>query len=366
MTEEPGTRASTPTGSPTAVDTAIRIGLLGLLAYWSLQVVGPFVTVGLWSAIIAVALYPSFNWLAVRLGNRRRLAAILVTLICLVIVIGPVTWLGFTLTTEVQQVVKDLDAQRIQIPMPAESVKSWPLIGPRVHQWWTLAARDTRAILVQVAPMLRPLGGRLLAIAGAVGFGLVEFLAAIVIAGFLYCPGPRLAESLRAFVRRISGDRGDEMVRLAAGTIRNVSRGVVGIALVQAFLAGIGFVVAGVPGAGFLIFVALLLGIVQIGPAILILPVVIWVWTAMDRTSALLFTIYMIPVSLLDNILKPIVMAMGLSTPMPIIFVGVIGGTIAYGITGLFLGPIVLSVAWALVVAWVQKDDVPRASSASS
>jgi predicted PurR-regulated permease PerM len=365
MTEQPGTSAPSSIGTATAVDTAIRIGLLGLLAYWSLKVVGPFLTVGLWSAIIAVALYPSFNWLAARLGNRRHLAAILVTLICLAIVIGPVTWLGFTLTTEVQQVVKDLDSQRLQIPLPADSVKSWPLIGVRVHHWWTLAAIDTRAILVQVAAMLKPLGGKLLAIAGAVGFGLLEFLAAIIIAGFLYAPGPHLAESLRAFVRRISGDRGDEMLRLAASTIRNVSRGVVGIALVQAFLAGIGFVVAGVPAAGFLTFVALLLGIVQIGPSILILPIVIWVWTAMDRTSALLFTIYMIPVSLLDNVFKPIVMAMGLSTPMPIIIVGVIGGTIAYGISGLFLGPIVLSVAWALVVAWVQ-DDGSKASTASS
>jgi predicted PurR-regulated permease PerM len=356
MSEEPGTSVSASTGSPTALDTAIRIGLLGLLAYWSLKVVGPFLTVGLWSAIIAVALYPSFNWLAVRLGNRRRLAAILLTLICLAIVIGPVAWLGFTLATEVQQAVKDLDAQRIQIPLPAESVKSWPLIGARVHQWWTLAAMDTKAILVHAAPLLKPLGGRLLAIAGVVGFGLVEFLAAIVIAGFLYSPGPRLAESLRAFVRRISGDRGDEMLRLAAATIRNVSRGVVGIALVQASLAGIGLVVAGVPAAGLFTFLALLLGIIQIGPSILILPIVIWAWTAMDRTSALLFTIYMIPVSLVDNVFKPIVMAMGLSTPMPIIFVGVIGGTIAYGISGLFLGPIVLSVAWALVVAWVPKD----------
>ena len=364
MTEELGTSAATPAGSPTAVEAAIRIGLLVLLVYWSLQVMGPFLTVGLWSVIIAVALYPSFSWLAARLGNRRGLAAILVTLMCLVIVIGPVTWLGLSLADEAQRVVDDINSQRFVVPAPAESVKSWPLIGQRVHHWWSLAALDVKTMLVEAAPTLRPLSRKLLAVAATVGFGLLEFLAAIVIAGFLYAPGPRLAESLRAGLRLVFGDRSDEMLRLTASTIHNVSRGVVGVAVLQAFLAGIGFVVAGVPAAGFLTFLALVFGLVQI-TGIVLVPVVIWAWTAMDHTTALLFTIYMIPVGLVDNIVKPIVMAMGLSTPMVVIIVGVLGGTIAYGISGLFLGPIILSVAWALLVAWVQHD-VSRAGTASS
>jgi predicted PurR-regulated permease PerM len=114
--------------------------------------------------------------------------------------------------------------------------------------------------------------------------------------------------------------------------------------------------VAGIPAAGFLGCVVLILGIIQIGPAILLIPIVIWSWTAMATTNALLFTVYMIPVGLLDNVLRPVVMARGLTTPMPVILIGVIGGTIAYGISGLFLGPIVLSVAWALIAAWVQED----------
>jgi predicted PurR-regulated permease PerM len=127
--------------------------------------------------------------------------------------------------------------------------------------------------------------------------------------------------------------------------------------LVQSFLAGLGFLVAGIPAAGFFTFLALVLGIIQIGPAIVLLPIVVWSWTAMDTTSALLFTAYIVPVGLVDNVLRPLVMARGLTTPMPIILIGVIGGTIAFGISGLFLGPIVLSVAWVLVVAWVREDD---------
>ena len=129
-----------------------------------------------------------------------------------------------------------------------------------------------------------------------------------------------------------------------------------GVALIQSFFAGIGFLLAGFPAAGILSAIVLVLGIIQIGPAILLIPMIVWSWTAMDTTSALLFTAYMVPVGLVDNILRPILMARGLSTPMPIILIGVIGGTITYGISGLFLGPIVLSVVWALVVAGVQDD----------
>jgi predicted PurR-regulated permease PerM len=188
-----------------------------------------------------------------------------------------------------------------------------------------------------------------------VGLGLLEFLVSIIVAGFLFSPGPRLVSGLVMFFRRVLSDRGEEMVRLAGTTIRNVSRGVIGIALLQSMLAGVGFLVAGLPAAGIFAFLALLLGIVQIGPGILLIPIAAWSWTAMEMPGALIFTVYLILVSLVDNILKPIVVARGLNTPMLVTMIGVFGGTIAYGIVGLFFGPIVLSVAWALMEAWVKE-----------
>jgi predicted PurR-regulated permease PerM len=136
-----------------------------------------------------------------------------------------------------------------------------------------------------------------------------------------------------------------------------VSRGVIGISALQALLAGLGLMVAGIPGASLITSAVLVLGIIQIGPSIILIPVIIWSWTAMETTSALLFTAYMIPVNLLDNLLRPFVMGRGLDTPILIILIGVIGGTIAYGITGLFLGPIVLAVIWELLVAWIRERD---------
>jgi predicted PurR-regulated permease PerM len=357
------TPAPLPLGVTTA-DLAIRLGLLGLVGYWSFKVIAPFLTIVLWSAILTVALYPLFDWLAGRL-RRRRLAAVLVTLLCLMIVIGPVTWLALGLIGGVGSLARQLDAGMLSVPLPADTVKEWPLFGEQVHRLWTRAATNMKAALVEVAPHLRPIGVRLLGIVESVGLGLLEFMASIVAAGFLFSPALRLLETVRALLYRVLSHRGEEMVQLVGATIRNVSRGVVGIALLQAVLAGAGFLAAGIPAAGVLAFLVLLLSIIQIGPGILLVPVVIWSWTEMETMSALIFTVYMVAVGFMDNILRPILVARGLTTPIPVIMLGVIGGTLAYGIVGLFFGPIVLSVGWALMVDWVQERNATEEARSS-
>jgi predicted PurR-regulated permease PerM len=349
--QEPGRMVSSAT-----IDFAIRLGFIALLGYWSFRVIAPFLTVGLWSAILAVALYPVFDWLARWLSARA--AALLVTLLCFMVVVGPLTWLALGMIGGVSSLVKDIDTGQLTFPLPPEAVKGWPIIGERLHQLWQLGATNMKEALAEVAPMLKPAGGQLLVFAQGALFGLIELLVAIIIAGFLFTRGPMLVDVLSTFVSRTLSHRGKELVQLAGATIRNVSRGVVGIALLQSLLAGAGFLAAGIPAAGVLAFVALLLSIVQIGPAILFLPIVIWSWTAMDTTNALIFTAYMVPVGLIDNVLRPFLMARGLATPMPVIVIGVIGGTIALGIVGLFFGPIVLSVAWVVLAAWLQGSDV--------
>jgi predicted PurR-regulated permease PerM len=340
--------------SATTIDLAIRFGFIGLLGYWSFRIIAPFLTIGLWSAILAVALYPLFHWLAARL--QPRVAATLVSLLCLMIVIGPVTWLGLGMIGGIRSLVASLNDGQLAIPPPPESVKGWPIAGERVHQLWSLARTNMELALGEALPVLRPLGGTLLGIAQSALYALLELLVSIAIAGFLFTRGPRLVDALSAFLERLLSHRGKELVLLAGATIRNVSRGVIGIAFLQALLAGAGFLAAGIPAPGVLAFLALLLGIVQIGPTILLIPIVIWSWTVMGVTQALVFTIYMTLVALVDNVLRPLLMARGLGTPMPVIIVGVIGGVIAYGIVGLFFGPIVLSVAWAVLAAWAQSD----------
>jgi predicted PurR-regulated permease PerM len=357
VTDGEGDAASRDHLTATFVELAIRLGALGLLLYFALVLVGPFISIVIWSVVIAVALYPAFEWTARRLGGRRRLAAALITIASLLVVIGPATWLALGLIDSIRLVSEQLDLSTLALPHPPVAVKSWPLIGDQIYNFWDLASTNLKAALAQIAPQLKPLGSSLLGVAADTGTGIVKFFAAIILAGFLFAPAPSLVNTVQRFSRRLVAQRGDEFVKLAGATIRTVSRGVVGISALQALLAGLGLMVAGVPGASLITSAVLILGIIQIGPSVVLIPVVIWAWTAMEPMTALLFTAYMVPVGLLDNVLRPILMGRGVRVPMLVILIGVVGGTLAYGITGLFLGPIVLSVMWELGVAWINEPE---------
>jgi predicted PurR-regulated permease PerM len=344
-----------PTDELTAPLTAlaIRLGALTILLYWASLLVRPFLSIAIWSVVIAVVLHPTFIWTAKCLGGRRRLAAALVTILGLLVVVGPVTWLAFGLVDSIRLIAERVDFSNLALPRAPTFVQKWPLIGDRIYNFWSLASTNLRAALAELAPQLKPLGSTLLSSAADTGTEALKFLVAIVVAGFLLPPAPSLVAAAKRLTGKLSPDRGTEFVDLVGATIRTVSRGVVGISALQALLAGVGLVVAGVPGATLITSVALILGIIQIGAGLILAPVVIWAWTAMTTTHALLFTVYMLPVMLLDNVLRPFVIGHGLRVPVLVILIGVVGGTLAYGITGLFLGPIVLSVIWELAAAWI-------------
>jgi len=357
MVEDRKTIVDTEKFDSKIIELGIRLALLSLVIFWSFIIIRPFIGILVWSIVLAVALYPVFEQMAKWLGGRRRLAAALITILGLLIVIGPATWLGLGLVDGLKMLYDRLESGSVFVPPPVETVKSWPLIGKQLFQFWDLASTNLKGALVKVVPLLKPLGGWLLGVARGAGTGIFQFFISVIIAGFLLSPGPSLVESVAAFLRRIISKRGEEFLQLAGTTIRNVSQGVIGVSLLQALLAGVGLMVAGVPSASLIAFVVLILGIVQIGPSLILIPVVIWSWITMETTAALIFTAYMVPVNLLDNVLRPIVMTRGLTTPMLVILIGVIGGTLSLGIIGLFVGPIVLAVAWDLLVTWMREDD---------
>jgi predicted PurR-regulated permease PerM len=348
----------------TFIVAAIRITCLALLAYWSWLLLQPFLSIIIWSVIFAVALYPVFDWLAGKLGGYRGLVAAAITIFSLVVIFGPVTWLGVSLGDNLRTLYTRLTDGSLTIPPPYEGVKTWPLVGQNVYAVWDLASTNFKALLGEWAAELKVIGGSVLAIAGTAGLDLLKFIIGIVVSGFLFVPGPGLVLAVKNAMRRIATDRTEEFVDLTGATIRNVSRGIIGISALQALLAGIGLLVAGVPAAGLLSFLALLLGIIQVGAWIVLVPVIIWSWFALAKTAAVIFTVYMVPVMLLDNVLRPLI-SRGLKTPMPVILIGVIGGTLAHGLIGLFVGPIVLSIAWQLLAAWIREGmdqlDTPSA-----
>ena len=334
----------------------IRLALLAFLIYWTLVLIRPFVPILAWSVVLAVAFYPVFNFLSELLGDRPRLAASILTAINLAIVIGPVTWLGLSALDGVKAIAESLNTENLVVPSPPQGVRDWPLIGPQLFELWIKASNNIRMVVHDVAPYLKPLAGTMLGLAGDAGLGTIKFLLSVAIAGFLFPYGLPLVAAGKRFLYRIVPEQSEHFLELAGATIRAVSQGVIGVAIVQSLLAGIGFKLAGIPGAGLLTLAVLLLSIMQIGAAVVMLPVIVWIWMDKDFTTSLLLTIFLFLVGIFDNVLKPLVMGRGLTTPTLIIFVGVIGGTIAHGIIGLFVGPVILSLAWELMVAWIRAD----------
>jgi predicted PurR-regulated permease PerM len=338
------------------IQLAIRLALLTFLLYWSFVLVRPFIPILAWSMVLTVALYPPYNWLTVRLGDRPKLAALIITVINLAIIIGPVAWTGFGVIDGLQGFARQLGTATLAVPSPPDGVKDWPIIGARVYDLWDQAATNLGAVLREVAPHLKPLAGPVLAFASSAGVGTLKFIVSVALSGFLFLYGPSFVAATRRIQARLMAQRSQDFVGLAGQTIRTVAQGVIGVAVLQALLAGIGLKLAGVPHAGLVAFAVLILAILQIGSAVVIIPIIIWIWATKDFAVALSLTIYLLIVGLADNILKPMLMGRGLSTPMIVIFVGVLGGMLAHGIVGLFIGPIILAVAWELTTAWIRED----------
>ncbi len=351
-----GNQGSIPEAPDVFFERIVKILLLGLLAYWSFTIIRPFLTILLWSLILSVTLYPAFNWLAAHVGGRRKLAALVVTAVCLIVFAGPIIWLGISMVEGLGAFAAWMNASAITIPPPPEEVRTWPLIGERLHYIWGLGSTNLKSALAEASPYLDPLRDLARKLAQSAVTGIPSFFVSLIAAGFLFCPAPALLERGRYLSRRLLPEHGQDYVKLAGATIRNVSQGLVGIALLQAVLAGAGFLAAGVPGPGLLALAVLFFGILQV-PALVLLPVIIWGWSALTPLAALAVTAYLVAVSLINNFLGPIVMAHGLRTPMIVILLGVLGGAIAHGIIGLFIGPIILAVMWELIVAWGEREE---------
>ncbi|WP_457585201.1 AI-2E family transporter [Ensifer canadensis] len=351
--------APAPVATPsieTRITDLVRFGIVGLFAYWSLTLVAPFAIIGIWAAILAVAQYPLYRMLEKMLGGRGKLAAVLITLVNLSLIIGPLSALIFGSLDGAQVLFEKLKSSEAIMPAPPASVRDWPVIGERIYNAWSLASNNLEAALNRFQPALLQAGSKAIGVLASIGLGFVGFIASVIVTGFLFRPGLKIGEFMNVFAHRIAGERGQGFVSLATATIRNVARGVIGVAFIQTILCALVLKLFAVPAAGLIAFVVMILCIVQIGPFPVFLPLIVWGWMTMEFQAALLMTLLLVPIALIDNIMKPILVARGLSTPMLVILVGVLGGTLAYGLIGLFLGPIVLSVFYDLLAVWIRSD----------
>jgi predicted PurR-regulated permease PerM len=339
------------------VNFIIRLLVVGFLLGWCILLIRPFLLITIWSIILAIATYPVFLWLKNRIGGRSNLAAALMAIGGIAIIIGPVSLIGSITLHNAQTLMESLETGTFVVPPPPQDLASWPLVGETLNGIWQRASVNLESVISQFKPQIKDFAKVFLVQVTNVSVTLLKFIISIIVAAVLIIYAKVLNKGLKQFLARLSPERGEEFVQLMANTIRSVTRGIIGVAIIQTLMIGIGLVVAGIPAAGILTLVCLFLTIIQIGPGLIVLGTIIFAWSNMSFLTALLFTLWMVPATLVDNILKPILMGKGLPVPIVVILLGVIGGTLAHGIVGLFVGPVILILGYELTRAWMNEGN---------
>jgi predicted PurR-regulated permease PerM len=328
------------------------IGLLLVASLWTMQAfIGPLV----WATAIVVATWPMLEWVQRKVGGSRALATTVMTVFMLIIFIVPF-WLAIGVLLDAS--VDGAEIVRSYLKTGLGDPPSWlsgvPLVGEQLTEKWTaLAAGGPDGFAEALRPYVKSVAAWIVAVTGGFGGIFVHFLLTLIIAAILYAQGEPAANGVRAFARRLAGDRGDAQVVLAGQSVRSVALGVVVTALVQTSLMGLGMWICGVPHPGLLTAIVFVLCITQIGPMPILIPAIIWMFAHASMGWAIAFLVYGIPVGILDNFLRPILISRGVELPLILIFAGVIGGLLSFGVIGLFLGPVILAVTYSSIGAWV-------------
>lgn len=340
--------------SKNPIDVYIKIVLLSLLLVWSFYIVKPFVTLIVWSIIVAVALYPFYQKiLKLTKGKKKGLVTGLFTLVLVALIIVPTVSLTSSIIDSGQEVYQSFDEGTLKVPPPAATVKEWPLVGEKIYSAWSAASRDMENFIVKYKDEIsNSLGWFFSSFAGLMG-SVALGLFALIIAGVFMSSADAGYKSGVDFANRLVQGKGEEFMQMCVSTIRSVVKGILLVAIIQSVLAYLGFIVIGLPAASLFAFLVLIFAIIQLPPLIAMIPAIAIVFSYADSTPAIIFTIYAVIVSMSDSFLKPILLGKGLETPMLVILIGALGGMMLQGILGLFIGPVVLALCYQLYSTWV-------------
>jgi len=346
--------------------TVLAVLFIGALIFASAWVLRPFLAALIWAIMIVVATWPVMVAVQRRLWGKRAIAVTVMTIALLLVFVAPFSAAIGTIVSHAEDIAgwaKGL--QGLKVPPAPAWVANAPVVGPQAAALWNEYATKSLEDLDEAAA---PYAGRVVRwfAAEVGGFGLVslQFLLTVVIAAILYTTGERAAAWVRRFGRRLAGERGDNVVRLAGQAIRGVALGVVVTAFVQALLGGIGLWIAGVPFAPVLTAVMFMLAVAQIGAVPVLLGALVWLWFEGSTGWFIALLVWTLIVGSMDNVLRPILIRKGADLPLLLIFAGVIGGLVGFGLLGLFVGPVVLAVAYTLLDSWVSEaPDEPPAQA---
>ena len=338
------------------LDVLIRAGLVAVLAVLCYTIFAPFLTLMAWAVILAITIYPLQQSLARKIGGKQGLAATIIVVVGCVLIVAPTAVLMDSFGSSVQDFVGSVRDNTLEVPAPRESVRKWPIVGEKVHDFWSRAHTDLPGLVQSLQPKIGELARKALSIVASIGLALLQFLASFIIAGIVMAYGEEGARESRAIFERIIGSgRGDGFVRLSTATIRAVAQGVIGIAFIQAILVGLALLIAGVPWAGVLAAITLVLSIAQVPALIVTIPAIVYIWSSgsYGTGAAVAYTIILLISGMADNVLKPLMLGRGVDAPMPVVLLGALGGMAAGGILGMFVGATLLALGYQIFMAWV-------------
>jgi len=336
----------------TSLDLILKLGALFLVVFLCFKIIQPFISILLWGLIIAIIVYPLFRKLSQWFGNRDKLSSVVIMIIGLTIIVLPSIWLVNQLVDGVRLLGDLFQQGNLKIPPPSESVADWPLIGPWLYEKWLEASNNLGESLSGFMPQITTWGERLFGALANTGLGVLQFAVSIIIGAIFLVFFERAENTGNKLFTKVAGDRGEEFLDVSLHTIRNVAYGVLGVAIIQSTLMGVGFILADIPLAAIWIIVILIMSTAQLPVIIFNIPLIIYLFAYYDPWPAILWSVYFLIMGLVDNVLKPIIMGKGSDVPMLVIFFGAIGGFMAFGFMGLFLGAIILSLAYKLYVTW--------------
>jgi predicted PurR-regulated permease PerM len=340
-----------------AMASFLQIGALLILLMMCFTIVRPFISIMVWALILAVAIYPLHVSMTARLGGREKASATLFVLIGLAIILVPTWMLGESSLSSLQSLAHHLREGTFSVPAPNPGVADWPVIGAKTYEIWSNAASNIDAFLDEYQTQLVGLAQKIFGFASGALIGVLQFVLSTIIAGALLLQSKGGYKASREIMASLVGtERGAKFTDTSILTIRSVVKGVLGVAVAQALLSAIGLVLIGVPAAGLWAGAVLVLAIVQLPPILVLGPIAFWVFSVAEPVPATIFLVYSIIVSVSDAFLKPMLLGRGLETPMLVILIGAIGGAIAMGIVGLFIGAVILALGYELLVTWMAPD----------
>jgi predicted PurR-regulated permease PerM len=339
----------------TIVNVALPLFLLALLIALCVQLLLPFVGLLVWTIILAICFKPLHDRLMVKRGLSSRWAAIIIGTGLSALVLVPTAIAAFSAASSIPEVVATVQSGDREVPPPPARLKELPVVGERANAAWLQASTDMPAFAKAHKAQIAGFTKTLLGIAAGLFVAVLALVLAIVFAAICLAYSVPLRAYIARIFARITGNpqSGEHYMDIIAATVKSVANGVIGVAFVQALLVGVGFFAIGMPGAGLASLLAMALGVVQIPVIIVVLPAILYAFAVKSTTVAIIFTVWSIIGGLSDAVLKPLMIGHGLEVPMPIILLGVIGGVMAFGLVGLFIGAVVLAVGYVLFSDWV-------------